>query len=207
MESFTDSAAVSLRSGQLGCLNLFGVMLPQRKTPLTANLLLSYTVCAVAFAYSLPKPIKLLMCWLGTRPIMQIRQKKKKHLSYSDHGSYLTLHSEGHRFQWSFFTVSRPCPLCSPRPTGHSFRPPESKQLLPREAGRKTESRFIEAGGRSGRGKIQHILSLMKTSSYSGVLKAPIRLRREAQGVGSDHHSWRGVVVSCDVATWCQHWF
>lgn len=77
MESFTDSAAVSLRSGQLGCLNLFGVMLPQRKTPLTANLLLSYTVCAVAFAYSLPKPIKLLMCWLGTRPIMQIRQKKK----------------------------------------------------------------------------------------------------------------------------------
>lgn len=117
MESFTDSAAVSLRSGQLGCLNLFGVMLPQRKTPLTANLLLSYTVCAVAFAYSLPKPIKLLMCWLGTRPIMQIRQKKKKHLSYSDHGSYLTLHSEGHRFQWSFFTVceqSHVLVLCVP---------------------------------------------------------------------------------------------
>lgn len=54
----------SARGGQLDCVNLLGVTALQKNTLLTANLLLSNTVWTVTFTYSLPKPIKLLMCWL-----------------------------------------------------------------------------------------------------------------------------------------------
>lgn len=53
-------------SGQLVCVNLSGVILPQRKTLLTDHLLLSRTICPVTFTYSLPKPIKHLMCLLSS---------------------------------------------------------------------------------------------------------------------------------------------
>lgn len=82
----------------------------------------------------------------------------KSHLSYSDRDSYLVLLSEGHQLPWSFFTVceqSHICPLCSSRPAGDSVRHPESKQLLPCEASRETESRFTKASTHSHRGKIQ----------------------------------------------------
>lgn len=93
-------------SGQLG------VVLPQRKTLLTDHLLLRRQICPVTFTFSLPKPIKHLMCLvIISRPIMEISTKKKKknHLSYPDSCSYLVLLSEGHRLPWSFFSqyVSR----------------------------------------------------------------------------------------------------
>lgn len=45
IHSFTDNPVVFLvRSGQLVCFDLLGVTAPQRKTPLTANLLLSNPV-------------------------------------------------------------------------------------------------------------------------------------------------------------------
>lgn len=47
-------------SGQLG------VVLPQRKTLLTDHLLLRRQICPVTFTFSLPKPIKHLMCLLSS---------------------------------------------------------------------------------------------------------------------------------------------
>lgn len=86
----------------------------------------------------------------------------KIHLSFSDCATFLASPSEGHRLPWSFFTVREQShifgPLCSSRPAGDSVRPPESKQLLPCEAGRKPESRFTEPGTQPHRGKVRTLI-------------------------------------------------
>ena len=92
------------------------------------------------------------------RPVKEINKKKEeKHLSHSKHYSYLVLLSEGHRLSAFFFSRLREdlylCPLCFSRPAGDSVHPSKSKQLLPREAGRETESGLTEAGARPRGGK------------------------------------------------------
>lgn len=85
----------------------------------------------------------------------------KSHLCYSDCGSYRVFLAEGHQLPWSFFRVWESSHisalLCSSRPAGDSLRHPESKQLLPCEAGGETESRFAEAGTRFRRGKTRAV--------------------------------------------------
>lgn len=46
------------------------------------------------------------------------------------------------------------CPLCSSRPAGDSVCPPESEQPPPRQAGRATEGRSVDAGRRHHRGTV-----------------------------------------------------
>lgn len=62
--------------------------LGENKTLLTASLFIKQPRLGSDINYFLPKPIKLLMCWvLSPGPIMEINQKN--HLSYSKPGRYL----------------------------------------------------------------------------------------------------------------------